>query len=153
MPFRFLIATILSTCLYTIACAPPARFQNTESGGKTSIANQKENTVSTNRKRKFDYYERGIASFTADENQGKRTASGEIYNMREMVAAHKRLPFGTRVKVKNLKNGKTVIVRINDRGPYVRGRIIDLSFQAAKELDFVEEGTTEVELEIIEMGR
>ncbi|NOY58472.1 MAG: septal ring lytic transglycosylase RlpA family protein [Calditrichaeota bacterium] len=152
MPLRFLITTILST-LSLVACAPQARFQTTDFNSETNITSPKENTVATSRKRKFDYYEQGIASFTADENQGKRTASGEIYNMREMVAAHKRLPFGTLVKVKNLKNGKTVVVRINDRGPYVRGRIIDLSFEAAKELDFVEEGTAKVELEIVKMGR
>ncbi|NIA30214.1 MAG: septal ring lytic transglycosylase RlpA family protein [Actinobacteria bacterium] len=149
---RFLITTILLT-LFLVSCVPRARFQNADLNSETDLSSPKENTVTTHRTRKFEYYERGIASFTADENQGKRTASGEIYNMRDMVAAHKRLPFGTLVKVKNLKNGKTVVVRINDRGPYVRGRIIDLSFEAAKKLDFVEEGTTEVEVEIVKMGR
>ncbi len=144
---------ILAIFLSLISCAPQSRFQATELNHEDDIGDSQESSAVSARKHKFDYNERGIASFTADENQGKRTASGEIYNMRELVAAHKRLPFGTLVKVKNLKNGKTVIVRINDRGPYVRGRIIDLSFQAAKKLDFVEEGTTEVELEVIEMGR
>ncbi|RPI02318.1 MAG: septal ring lytic transglycosylase RlpA family protein [Calditrichaeota bacterium] len=92
---------------------------------------------------------RGIASFMADEMQGKQTASGEIFNLRELVAAHRSLPFGTQVRVTNLKNDKSVVVRIIDRGPFVTGRVIDVSFQAAKELGFLDSGTTEVELSVV----
>lgn len=93
----------------------------------------------------------GLASYTADEIEGKRTASGEIYHMRQLVAAHPSLPFNTIVRVKNLANNKSVDVRINDRGPFVSGRIIDLSFESAKRLDFIRQGTTSVTLEIVKL--
>lgn len=73
-----------------------------------------------------------------------RTASGERANPNEMVAAHRTLPFGTRVRVENLRNGRSVIVRINDRGPFVRGRVIDVSKAAAAALGFVNHGTARV---------
>ncbi len=95
----------------------------------------------------------GIASFTADEIQGKKTASGRIYNMRELVAAHPTLPFGTIVRVTNLENNKSVEVEIIDRGPYVRERIIDVSFEAAKRLGFIRQGTAKVRVEIIRVPR
>ncbi len=90
---------------------------------------------------------RGTASYYADQFQGRRTANGETFNMHELTAAHRSLPFGTWVKVTNLSNGKDVIVRINDRGPYVKGRIIDLSIGAAKELGIVHSGIVKVKLE------
>ncbi|MDZ7369889.1 MAG: septal ring lytic transglycosylase RlpA family protein [candidate division KSB1 bacterium] len=99
-----------------------------------------------------DFIAEGRASFMADEMQGMRTASGRIFNLRERVAAHPTLPFGTIVEVTNLRNNKKVEVEVIDRGPFVRGRIIDVSFQAAKELGFVESGTTEVRLRIVRMG-
>lgn len=79
----------------------------------------------------------------------RRTASGEIFNKNLFTAAHKTLPFGTKVKVTNLKNNKTVIVTINDRGPFGKGRIIDLSVAAAKELDMIRSGVVPVTVEII----
>ncbi len=94
----------------------------------------------------------GKASFMADEMQGRQTASGRIFNLRERVAAHPTLPFGTIVEVTNLANNKSVQVEIIDRGPHVRGRIIDVSFQAAKELGFVEAGVADVRLRVIRMG-
>lgn len=99
-----------------------------------------------------DFIAEGRASFMADEMQGMRTASGRIFNLRERVAAHPTLPFGTIVEVTNLRNNKKVEVEVIDRGPFVRGRVIDVSFQAAKELGFVESGTTEVRLRIVRMG-
>ena len=104
-------------------------------------------------KKTVEYSEQGLASFMADELHGKKTASGETYNMRDLTAAHKHLPFGTIVKVVNLKNRKTVNVTINDRGPYVKDRIIDVSFEAAKQLDFVNEGVTPVKINVITMGK
>jgi rare lipoprotein A len=79
--------------------------------------------------------ELGIASWYGPRFHGRRTANGEIYNMHAMTAAHKTLPFGTRVRVTSLVNGKEVIVRINDRGPFIKGRIIDLSKAAAQAID------------------
>lgn len=88
----------------------------------------------------------GKASFYADKFQGRNTANGEKFSQRKRTAAHQTLPFGTKVKVRNIKNGKTVKVRINDRGPFVPGRIIDLSKKAAKKLGMLQDGVVEVEL-------
>ncbi len=88
--------------------------------------------------------ETGKASFYADKFAGRKTASGAVFKQSKLTAAHKTLPFGTRVKVKNQTNGKTVKVVINDRGPFVQGRIIDLSKKAAKRLDMVNAGVTPV---------
>jgi rare lipoprotein A len=84
--------------------------------------------------------ETGIAAFYG----GGRTASGEVSGPKGLTAAHRTLPFGTKVVVTNVRNGRTVLVRINDRGPYGRGRIIDLSRAAARELDMIRFGTTRV---------
>ncbi len=91
----------------------------------------------------------GMASYYGDEFHGKKTASGEIYNKWALSCAHKTLPFGTKVKVVNLKNGKSVIVRVNDRGPFVKGRIIDLSFAAAKEINMIKNGVVRVKVQVI----
>ncbi len=90
--------------------------------------------------------EKGIASYYADKFKGRKTASGETFRQSKMTAAHKTLPFGTKVRVKNLKNGRTVKVRINDRGPFVKGRIIDLSKRAARKLGMVNDGIIDVEI-------
>ena len=92
---------------------------------------------------------RGVASWYGNDFHGKRTSNGEIYDMHDFTAAHKTLPMNTMVKVKNLKNGKSVVVRVNDRGPFVAGRIIDLSYAAAKKIGIVGSGTAPVELEIL----
>jgi len=92
--------------------------------------------------------EQGVASFYADSLDGRKTASGELYSKRAYTAAHRTLAFDTRVKVTNLDNGKSVWVRINDRGPYVEGRIIDLSSAAARKLRITETGTAKVRLEV-----
>lgn len=88
----------------------------------------------------------GKASYYADKFNGRKTASGEKFGNSKLTAAHKTLPFGTKVKVTNLKNGKTVKVRINDRGPFVAGRIIDLSKKAARKIDMVNEGVGSVRI-------
>ncbi|MDP3164858.1 septal ring lytic transglycosylase RlpA family protein [Hydrogenophaga sp.] len=90
--------------------------------------------------------ERGGASWYGEPFHGRRTASGEIFNMNELTAAHKTLPFGTRVRVRNLATGQDVLVRINDRGPHVRGRIIDLSRAAAAQVGLLRTGTATVVL-------
>ena len=92
----------------------------------------------------------GKASYYAHRFHGRTTANGERFNMHELTAAHKSLPFGSRVIVTNLANGKKVLVRINDRGPYIKGRIIDLSLEAAKEIDLLKRGVTEVRIEAYE---
>jgi len=84
--------------------------------------------------------ERGRASWYGPRFHGRRTASGETFNMHDLTAAHKTLPFGTRVRVRNLANGQEVAVRINDRGPHVRGRVIDLSRAAAQQIGLLQMG-------------
>jgi len=88
----------------------------------------------------------GKASFYSDNLSGSKTANGERYRPNEYTAAHKKLPFGTKVKVTNVSNGKTVTVRINDRGPFVAGRIIDLSKVAAKEIGIIQAGVAKVKI-------
>ncbi|MFC5285129.1 septal ring lytic transglycosylase RlpA family protein [Pedobacter alpinus] len=88
--------------------------------------------------------QRGKASYYADKFNGRKTASGEKFRNSKLTAAHKTLPFGTKVKVTNLKNGKTVKVRINDRGPFVAGRIVDLSKKAARKINMDKEGVGNV---------
>jgi rare lipoprotein A len=95
----------------------------------------------------------GLASYYAERYDGKSTASGEIFHVYALTAAHRTLPFGTRVCVTNLNNGKSVTVRINDRGPFVRGRVIDLSPAAARKIDLVATGTAPVKLEVLSGGR
>jgi rare lipoprotein A len=92
----------------------------------------------------------GEASYYASKWDGRRSASGERYDEQSLTAAHRTLPFGTRVRVTNLGNHKTVVVRINDRGPYRKGRIIDLSRAAARQLDFLADGVTQVRVEVVD---
>ena len=94
-------------------------------------------------------YQVGTASWYGSYFQGRPTASGEPYNMYDMTAAHMALPLGTMVKVTNLRNGRSVVLRINDRGPVVDGRIIDVSYNAAKALDFKARGLQRVRLDIV----
>lgn len=95
------------------------------------------------------YKERGVASWYGDKFHGNLTSNREVYDMHAMTAAHKTLPLPTYVRVRNLSNGNTIIVRVNDRGPFVSNRIIDLSYSAAKKLDMIGTGTSLVEVEAI----
>ena len=92
------------------------------------------------------FRQRGIASWYGKDFHGKKTSNGEIYNMYAMTAAHKTLPLGTFVRVHSLENNRRVEVRVNDRGPFVRGRIIDMSYTAAKDIGIVGPGTARVEV-------
>jgi rare lipoprotein A len=94
--------------------------------------------------------EQGEASWYGPGFHGNRTASGEVYDMEAMTAAHRQLPFGTRVQVENLDNGRRTVVRINDRGPFAHGRIIDLSRAAAREVGMLGTGVAEVRLRVLE---
>ena len=94
----------------------------------------------------------GISSYYGTDFHGKLTANGEVYDMYGLTAAHKTLPLNTIVRVTNLSNNKSLILRINDRGPYVKGRILDCSYGAAKKLGFIAQGTTKVRIELIEVG-
>jgi len=94
----------------------------------------------------------GFASWYGEEYHGRKTSSGEIYDMYALTAAHKTLPFGSEVKVTNLENGKAVNVRINDRGPFVEDRIIDLSYNSAKAIDMLNKGIAKVSLSLIKQA-
>lgn len=93
--------------------------------------------------------QQGQAAYYSDAYQGKRTANGERYDRNALTAAHRSLPFGTRVNVTNLDNGRDVTVRINDRGPFTRGRIIDLSRRAAQQLGMIRSGTAPVRVTVL----
>ncbi len=95
----------------------------------------------------------GKASWYGARHHGRPTASGEPFDQHALTAAHRTLPFGTLVRVTNRANGRSVVVRVNDRGPHGRGRIIDVSFAAAKRLDMVRGGGVPCQIEIVKLGR
>jgi rare lipoprotein A len=96
------------------------------------------------------YNAEGQASYYGAKHQGQRTASGERFDQHQLTAAHRTLPFGTKVRVTNLNNDKSVLVRINDRGPFARGRIVDLSRKAAQQLDMLRSGVAPVRVVSVE---
>jgi rare lipoprotein A len=106
--------------------------------------------ASKKRNRKSPPFQEGTASWYGEQFQGKQTASGERYDMLAFTAAHPALPLGTFVKITNLRNGRAVVVRINDRGPVIEGRIIDVSYNAARALGFKERGLQKVRLDLVQ---
>jgi len=102
---------------------------------------------------KAGHTQKGMASYYHDRFQGNRTASGERYRKGALSAAHKTLPLGTKVRVTKLSTGKSVIVKINDRGPFVKGRVIDLSRRAARDLGIIKRGVAKVEVEVLSVPR
>lgn len=141
-----------AACLL-VSCASTPRFA--ERGGSHSgerrPAVQTERPMQQNSGKILLTLE-GIASYYAHDFHGKQTSNGEIFDMNALTAAHRTFPFGTKVRVTNLENNKTVIVRVNDRGPFVEGRMMDLSMGAAKEIDLIRTGTARVRLEVLEWG-
>jgi rare lipoprotein A (peptidoglycan hydrolase) len=100
--------------------------------------------------REFEYKKIGIASYYGENFQSRKTASGEIFNNNSMTAAHRTLPFGTNVVVTNVNNGKSVKVKINDRGPFIKKRIIDLTKAAFTEIEDLDKGFTKVEIMVVD---
>lgn len=98
----------------------------------------------------LNFTQSGLASYYGKKFHGQKTASGEVFDMHSFTAAHKKLPFNSLVKVTNLRNQKTVTVRINDRGPYSKNRIIDLSRAAAEKIGMLQRGLDKVKIEVIE---
>ena len=141
-------------------CTPSPRYRSSSKPSSTATKKQKQKNKKHNKKKKnnkspFDKSKkvfRGISSYYGPQFHGKLTANGEIFDMYGVSAAHKELPFNTVVRVTNEDNGKSLIIRINDRGPYISGRILDCSFGAAKKLGFVGEGTAPVKIEVLEWG-
>jgi rare lipoprotein A len=100
----------------------------------------------------YHFYQKGVASYYSDKLHGRKTASGERYNKKAMTAAHRKLPFDTQVKVTNARTGQSVVVRINDRGPFTKGRVIDVSRAAAAQIGMLSSGTADVVIEVLEPG-
>ncbi len=143
--FSLRIEIFLIFLLFISACS---RRPYVKSYGKSSYEVEGEHYYPITESKGFT--QEGIASWYGKDFHGKTTANGEIYDMHAKTAAHKTLPLGTYVKVSNLENSKTIIVRINDRGPFVRGRIIDLSYAAAQELGIDIAGTASVRIEALD---
>jgi rare lipoprotein A len=116
---------------------------------KTSVSGQVKKVSYSPVSAKSTFSSSGVASYYGPGFHGRRTANGERFDMHAMTAAHRTLPFGTLVKVTNLSNGKSTVVRVNDRGPYVGNRVIDLSVAAAKEIGSTGSGTARVNLEVL----
>ena len=153
-----LLALGLSAC----AAAPKYRTGSTQrpSSGSSTQPNTPDrlprNSTSNSRvptgpTRWGDHYLRGLSSWYGQDFQGKPTASGAIYDMYKLTAAHRTLPLGTRARIWNVENGRSCIVIINDRGPFIEGRILDLSYAAALELLMAEKGIAEVQIEILKL--
>ena len=137
---------ILALCIIFADCTNSPRY-----GGSIGTS-KKSNPRSLKTAKRVPKVITGVSSFYGTDFHGKLTANGEVFDMYGLTAAHKTLPLNTIVRVTNLANNKSLILRINDRGPYIKGRILDCSYGAAKKLDFLLQGTTKVRIEIIEVG-
>jgi len=123
--------------VFFVSCAADQRFSKGRTEYKQSNQKLANNVIE------------GISSYYGPKFHGRLTASGEVFDMHQLTAAHKTLPFGTRIRVTNLDNNKQVVVIINDRGPFVKDRILDLSLGAAKKIDLIQSGTAKVKIEIL----
>lgn len=140
----FFIAAF-AMCLW--ACAPRVTTVKQDTGKPYTVRGK---TYTPLKKVASGHFQKGIASWYGPGFHGKKTSSGEIYDMHSMTAAHNVLPLHSVVKVTNLANNKAIVVRINDRGPFIDDRVIDLSFSAAKELGMLTPGTVPVALAVLE---
>ena len=144
------LAVLSSPVMAKEAKASKAKVVHTTAKvSKTSVSGQVKKVSYSPVSAKAKFASAGVASYYGSGFHGRRTANGERFDMHAMTAAHRTLPFGTKVKVTNLSNGKSTIVRVNDRGPYVGNRVIDLSVAAAKEIGSTHSGTARVNLEVI----
>jgi rare lipoprotein A len=148
-----LILLIVCCTVLIFSCAEKKSAVKASDASVRSKSSQKPYTVLGQRYEPLRSHERfvqtGLASWYGRDFHGKKTSNGEIYNMHAMTAAHKTLPLGVFVKVYNVKNGRETIVRVNDRGPFVKGRIIDLSYAAAKKIGIDVAGTAFVRVEAL----
>ena len=154
-----ILALLLAGCTFGVPIGDRGQTHGSppSSPQKSSLGNPPSYVVFGKRYYVMDsadgFVQRGIASWYGLKFHGRKTSSGEIYNMHDMTAAHKTLPIPVYVHVRNLDNGRTAIVKVNDRGPFVDGRIIDLSYAAAKKLGVKGPGTANVEISVIEKGQ
>ena len=152
MKNSFLTHVVIFAIFYNINCTNAPRYNKTELSSKENYPRKSTKTDSKKSAKKHRRIIKGISSFYAEDFHGKLTANGEVYDMYGLTAAHKTMPLNTICRVTNLENDKSLILRINDRGPYIKGRILDCSYGAAKKLDFINQGTTMVKIEVIEWG-
>ncbi len=141
---KFIISTLAAVIVASCASNAP-----TTKTTKTKHTTTKTTTSSSSSSTKSGAVTKGKASYYADKFHGRKTASGEVYDKKKLTAAHRTYAFGTVVRVTNKKNGKSVDVRINDRGPFSSGRIIDLSRAAAEKISMVNDGVVDVEVKVI----
>ena len=139
---------ILLFLLFFSSCIVSPRYNASSNDSSTSLANKYKKTKSVTNKK----VQTGISSWYGPNFHGQLTANGETFNMYAKSAAHNTLPLGTVVRVTNLDNEKSIILTINDRGPFAKNRILDCSAAAAKELGFYVKGTAPVSIEVIELG-
>ena len=135
---------------FCVASLGAAQGNSGSSPDRTSLRPQPKPATKSKISRKSKPYQVGTASWYGSYFQGKETASGEAYDMYDFTAAHPTLPLGTYVKVTNVRNGRSVVVRVNDRGPVVDGRIIDVSYGAAQALGMKSRGIQQVRLDLVE---
>ena len=139
------IIICLSSVILVVNCSSSPRYT-------TGDRNRSKPVKKVNSAAKSKKILKGISSYYGEDFHGKLTANGEVFDMYGLTAAHKTLPLNTIVRVTNLENKKSLILRINDRGPYVKGRMLDCSYGAALKLGFIGNGTTKVKVEVIELG-
>ncbi len=142
------------------ACTPQPIYRNSGAevlpssrsagGGRIAKPGKTAHPVDLSRISRKNAYQVGVASYYGEKFHGRKTANGETFNMYKLTAAHRVLPLGTMIRVTHLTNGRRVVVKVNDRGPFIEGRVLDLSFAAALELEMVSAGTAEVMIEIIQ---
>jgi len=141
------IFEVLIILILLASCSQSVRFSSVKinNSKQTKKANYSESKEYLNN----EMIETGFASYYADKFHGRMTSSGEIFDMYKFTAAHRTLPFGTKLKVTNIKNEKQVTVVVNDRGPFIQNRIIDLSKIAAEKIGMINDGIAEVKIEIL----
>ena len=135
-----------------LGCTPSPRFAERGDHSKEAKTPQRIDQPGKHISGKVLLTLEGVVSYYAHDFHGKQTSNGETFDMHALTAAHRTFPFGTKVRVTSLENKKTVIVRVNDRGPFKEGRIMDLSMGAAKKIDLILNGTARVRLEVLEWG-
>ena len=143
--------------LFVYSCTPSPRYasQNIKKDNNASKSKKVKTIPVKPAPKDFDKSKtifKGVSSYYGKDFHGKLTANGEVFDMYGITAAHKTIPLNTVVRVTNLDNDKSIILRINDRGPYIEGRMLDCSYGAAKKLGFINAGMANIEMKVIEWG-
>ncbi len=150
---RARVLVVLSAAFYLVGCSAAARFTNNSGESGTSARNVPRPAAHSGASSGALLTVEGMASYYSTDFDKKKTASGEIFDKNALTAAHREFPFGTVLRVTNLSNGKDVTVTVNDRGPFDKSRIIDLSEAAAREIGMIQDGTTKVRIEVVKWGQ